>query len=179
MIGSNGLTANDCAQVANALDAVEMGRPPLMDANSEASLCPADQIATDVYAEGFEVPDPARWISTLIMGSGSWAHVPVYATNGDSAMGTGGASIASDFALSMVSQVAVPANAHLHFRHAFEQEFSGSGAGGSYYDGGVLRYSTNNGATWIDAGALYSAGKNYGGDLTPTIRSRAATRSSA
>jgi hypothetical protein len=61
----------------------------------------------------------------------------------------------------MNTAVAVPANAFLHFRHSFVFE-NGNGV---FYDGGVLEYTINNGTTWLDAGSLIEAGKNYGGTL--------------
>ena len=43
--------------------------------------------------------------------------------------------------------MAVPANAFLHFAHAFDFQ-------GPNLDGGVLEYSTNGGASWTDAAPL-------------------------
>ena len=37
-----------------------------------------------------------------------------------------------------------------------------------FYDGGVLEFSTNNGASWNDAGSLIDAGQAYNGTLDPT-----------
>ncbi len=36
----------------------------------------------------------------------------------------------------------------MHFNHAYEFEFGG---GPTYFDGGILEYSTDNGVTWQDA----------------------------
>jgi hypothetical protein len=65
----------------------------------------------------------------------------------------------------MAGTVTVPAGAFLHFRHAHHQEFA-STPSLVYYDGGILEYSTNNGATWVDIAPLYSAGENYGGAIS-------------
>jgi hypothetical protein len=54
----------------------------------------------------------------------------------------------------MTRDVAVPANAHLHFRHSFE--FEATPDNSVAYDGGVVEYSTNGGGSWNDAGSLFS-----------------------
>jgi len=55
----------------------------------------------------------------------------------------------------MTASVTVPAaGAHLWLRHAFGFEHSPTAA----YDGGVLEYSTNGGASWTDAGPLMTEG---------------------
>jgi hypothetical protein len=46
----------------------------------------------------------------------------------------------------------LPANAYLHFAHAYDFEHESGGS--PWYDGGVLEYSINNGSTWQDAGSL-------------------------
>jgi hypothetical protein len=61
-------------------------------------------------------------------------------------------SVPADYSIAMTKNVAVPANAHLHFRHSFDFEASFSEA----FDGGVVEYSTNNGSSWNDAKALFS-----------------------
>src|SRR5690606_10194943 len=48
---------------------------------------------------------------------------------------------------------------YLHFYHSYYWEPGN-------IDGGIIEYSTNNGSTWIDASALFNAGKNYDGVLT-------------
>ena len=54
-------------------------------------------------------------------------------------------------------------NTFLHFDHAYDFEYSGS----TYFDGAVLEYTKNNGATWLDAASLYSAGATYSGTILP------------
>jgi hypothetical protein len=57
--------------------------------------------------------------------------------------------------------VVIPANAYLHFSHSFDfDQWSGT-----YYDGGVLEYSTNGGSTWQDATALI-VNNGYNGTIT-------------
>ena len=53
--------------------------------------------------------------------------------------------------------VAVPANAFLHFAHAFDFQ-------GPNLDGGVLEYSTNGGASWTGRGAAHRLQRLQGHD---------------
>ena len=68
------------------------------------------------------------------------------------------AATASDAKLAMSSSVVVPAGGRLYFDNAYEFESDGLG---SYFDGGKIEYSTNAGATWLDAGGLIDAGEHY------------------
>src|SRR6185369_5142857 len=56
----------------------------------------------------------------------------------------------------------IPANTFLHFAHAYDFETYAP----NYYDGGVLEYSTNNGASWVDAGSLIDT-NGYNGTIFP------------
>jgi Zn-dependent metalloprotease len=161
--GADGIVTSDCVQVANATNAVQMNTPPAMDASAEAPLCPVNQVPTDVYIDSFESGiDTARWTSNRLVGAAGTWYVGVLATAGLNSYVTAGPTVVSNFALTMVGQVTVPANSFLHFRHLFNQETNGS----TYYDGGVVEYSADNGATWVDASSLHSAGKNYTGTLS-------------
>jgi hypothetical protein len=51
----------------------------------------------------------------------------------------------------MINSVAIPPNAYLHFKHAFDFE----SFYGYYLDGGVIEYSTNGGTIWTDVQALF------------------------
>ncbi|HEU5011097.1 MAG TPA: Calx-beta domain-containing protein, partial [Roseiflexaceae bacterium] len=67
-----------------------------------------------------------------------------------------------DYAIAMIHDVAVPANAFFHFRHAYDFETDGSTA----FDGGVVEYSTDGGSSWQDAGPLFDE-HGYDGTLSP------------
>ena len=73
--------------------------------------------------------------------------------------------VVSDHSAAMSSSVTVPAGGRLYFDSAFEFENGGD----TYFDGGVLEYSTNAGGSWVDAGSLIDAGVNYGGALEPEL----------
>ncbi|HEU5103728.1 MAG TPA: hypothetical protein VFU22_32150, partial [Roseiflexaceae bacterium] len=83
----------------------------------------------------------------------------VYATSGknnfwgyDQGSNSNIPAVPADYSIAMTRDVAIPAGAHLHFRHAFELERDTTGV----YDGGVVEYSDDGGGTWNDAGPLFS-----------------------
>ncbi len=58
----------------------------------------------------------------------------------------------------MTSAVAITSDTWMQFAHSFGFEYG--------YDGGVVEYSTNNGATWLDAGIFIVGGATYDGTIT-------------
>ena len=61
----------------------------------------------------------------------------------------------------MTRQIVLPAGtSYFRFNHAFVFEHNGS----DHYDGGVVEYTTNNGASWNDAGPLFTNG-GYNGPI--------------
>ncbi len=72
--------------------------------------------------------------------------------------------------LRMNSSVTLPANAYLHFYHAYQFEDEP----GHTWDGGLLEYDTGSG--WIDAGSLidYNGYNGVNRSRPPAIRSEAA-----
>jgi bacillolysin len=153
--------ASDCPQVLNAIQAVEMDQQPLAGANPEASPCPSDQsVATTLFFDGFEA-GTANWALGANLHTNRWVRTTGYARTGTYALyASDNPAVASDSFARMAASVLVPPNAYLHFAHAFGFEEPDK-------DGGVLEYSTNNGATWHDAGHMFAAGGNgYNGMLS-------------
>ena len=149
LIGTSGINAGDCQQVRNATLAVEMNLQPEPNFNTDAAICPAGQVTTNIFFDDLE-SGPAKWATN---NSSRWGVASIYAHSGgyglwgDDFMSTSGAS---DSNVSMVNSVLVPSNAFLHFAHAYGFE-------GPDYDGGVVEYSINGGSTWSDAGSLFEA----------------------
>jgi hypothetical protein len=174
LVGTGGITAGDCTQVATAILAVEMANP-LSCAGATpppATFCPLGGNPVPLFADGFET------------GGGSWTPSSTTATNwnpSDTGFAKTGlrmaygpdVQVSSDHSLAMNGSVAIPANARMAFDQAFEFEHSGTTL---FFDGGVLEYSTNNGMTWTDAGSLIDAGQAYNGtlDATNTLGARTA-----
>src|SRR5680860_1325054 len=85
-----------------------------------------------------------------------------YATSGTGNFWGDDQATVGDYSISMNASVPIPAGstAYLRFNHAYGFEDDGGGA----YDGGVLEYSTNNGANWSDIGSLLTDG-GYNGTI--------------
>jgi Zn-dependent metalloprotease len=158
LTGQYEITSGDCDQIKNALDAVEMSAPAYGGFYPAAPACGSDTAPTPLFQDAFE-SGTGQWD---ILGSGQWYLDDWYATSSTHMMWGSDYYGSSDSQLTMKSGVYLPPGPsyYLHFRHAFLFEYDSI-----YYDGGVLEYSTNNGATWLDAIPLFSAGKNYNGTL--------------
>jgi hypothetical protein len=143
-------------QVKAAVDAVEMNGQFAFNFPAPA-YCSAGQTRVDLFADDFEATSNASWSTTALLGSGTWiVHDTGWAKCGTHMAWGEDFGITNDAVMSMTSGVALPAGAKLQFNHAysFEQGFFA-------YDGGVIEYSVNGGATWADAGSLIIAGDHY------------------
>jgi len=173
LINTSGIVAADCTQVRNATTAVEMNLEPVAGFLPTASFCTtAGQVPNNLFFDNMEAA--GNWTFTSLGGAANpWAKLNVgYAASGIQSLTVDDIASISDSVAAMSAGVVVPAGAFLHFKHAFLFEFDGGGN----YDGGVLEYSINAGATWIDAGSLFSAGKNYGGAVASGFGNPLATR---
>jgi bacillolysin len=150
LVGTAGITAGDCQQVRNAVDAVEMNAEPVAGFEPQAALCTQGK-PTDAYLNDIE--DRKGFDFANLSGSNLWRFSTGYASSGVNQLNVQGAPDKTDSVAAMNAGVTVPSAAFLHFKHAFEFESS--------YDGGVLEYTTDAGATWNDAGSLYDSGQNY------------------
>ena len=175
LVGSSGITSDDCTQVQNAINAVEMNQQPVAGYNPEADVCPSGQNPQNAFYDTFE-SGLGNW--TLTHGSGSYDWVDWhsvygstygdYATSGVvSLFANDGATITDRYA--QISVTVPSGTPYLHFRHAFDFE-----AG---YDGGVVEYSTDGGATWNDAMGMFDSGKNYNYTISSSYGSPIAGRS--
>ena len=77
-----------------------------------------------------------------------------YATSGDTNLWGENRDVTSDHSIAKAAGVSIPSGetAYLSFNHAYGVEDAPNFR--IAYDGGVLEYSTNDGATWNDAGSL-------------------------
>ncbi len=163
LIGSGVTAAADCTEVRNATDAVEMNLEPVVGYLPTAAFCPTTgNVPVNLFSDDMENAGSGKWTFANLSGVNPWVYITGYATSGVRSLTVDDIATLSDSAAAMSAGVVLPAGAFLHFKHAFLFEFDANGN----YDGGVLEYSNNNGATWIDAGTLFSAGKNYGGAIS-------------
>jgi hypothetical protein len=158
LVGTGGITAANCGEVQKALDAVELDAPVCGVVQPE--LCPSGQTPTNVFFDDFETAN-SNW-TAVPAGTGlgwEWADVlrhPTLPHNGRysaHAIDNSAGETPMDVALTLQQTVTLPAGARLAF-DSFVQVATG-------YDGGVVEYSVDGGATWSDALPLYLAGLNY------------------
>ncbi len=168
--GAYGVSAADCVEVRKVVLATEMNTTPPKAQGLEAPVCAAGQTSQDAFFDDFETPASGNWVSSAAQGENTWYYPAstnpfgadvTYTTSGKQSLwgydqGSTGSepSIPADYAIAMTRNIAVPANAHLHFRHSFD--FEAALDHSVAYDGGVVEYSTNDGSSWNDAGSLFS-----------------------
>ncbi len=175
LVGTDGIVATDCDEVAAALSAVEMSAPSPCGNPAVPDLCPAGDQNTDLFFDDFEelaggdVNNPAllsQWTSDVFSGGNHWnvCCIGAYATSGTGNAWGYDVNATADSALEMVSDIAVPfGGAYFEFDHSYGFENSGVVR---YWDGGVLEMSTDGGTTWSDAGGLIVGGASYGGTIS-------------
>jgi Zn-dependent metalloprotease len=163
LMGQFGITADDCAQVAKVVKATEMDTAPKAAPAIDAPVCEAGRSAGNVFFDNLEDPGNPKWASAPVVGTlNLWSYPqslatnPIgapYATSGvNNFWGDDRAGRPASYAMAMKQGVAIPANAFLHFNHAYD-----FGRAGSFrLTGGVVEYSTNNGASWVDAAPLFT-----------------------
>jgi Zn-dependent metalloprotease len=158
LIGQKGITAGDCAEVRDAIEAVEMNGQPTSEFNTDAPYCEAGNPVATIFSEGLE-SGTGNW--TFANGAhprwqvdskdlGPFAQSGLHSLYADDDPG-----VVTD-ATARLRSFFVPSNTYLRFAQAYGFE-SGYNTGDPTlydFDGGVLEYSLNNGASWVDAGSL-------------------------
>jgi bacillolysin len=162
LVGAAGIVAADCTEVGKAVAATEMSTDPPAARAPEAPVCGAGETDTTLFLDdmeadrGWTLGGAAQWDY-----SGDEPDEVAYATSGTRSLFTPNRPTASD-AQAISPPISIPAVApaggvHLRFAHSYAFDDDGGDAGGTY-DGGVLEYSVDGGATWVDAGPLFTAG---------------------
>ena len=151
LIGQKGITAANCTDVKDAIDAVEMNSQPVPGFNSDAPYCDTGSpsfLFSDSFESGtanwtFQNGNQVRWQEDSIDGP--------YAHSGNHSLFADDIPEEITDASARLKTLQIPGNAYLYFAHAYQFEsffFLGD------FDGGVLEYSTNGGSSWQDAGSL-------------------------
>jgi hypothetical protein len=184
------VSTSDCLEVGRAIKAVQMDVTPTNAKVAQAQTCPVGTYPRTLWFDDMERPSSGRWARSGYSRS-LWTYgsqvtvygVPVgsYARSGrnelwgddpDPSM-TLISSLGlryADHAMAMAASVAVPRGVptYVRFEHAYGFEYDTGG----HYDGGVVEYSTNRGATWTDARGLLAGTGNNG---YPSVRGRPLT----
>ncbi len=154
LIGQKSIVPDDCLQVKNALDAVEMNSQPAKNFNSHAPTCGTGQPVSFVFLDNlengssnwmFQAGTRQRWQVDSPYGT--------YVHSGIHSLFAADSPAAITDAVASIQSVLVPPKAYLQFWHAYDFE-TAAGSITKYYDGGVVEYSTDNGVTWQDASLL-------------------------
>jgi bacillolysin len=168
LAGSGGITLNDCQQVQAAVDATEMNQQPAGCPAQHAPICDSGS-PHYLFSDDFE-GGVGNWTSGAYQGNDEWWYQNWYATSGSWHLwgwdqGAWGEEepLTADYWAAMTTDVALPAGSEpfLHFEqaHGFEDYWF------TYYDGGVVEYSTNGGASWNDANLLFTH-NGYNGTIS-------------
>jgi len=170
LIGTGAITPSDCQQVKNATDATEMDQQPTSCPATEAPMCPVGQPPVNLFSDDLENPSSGKWTSGAVVGSNYWYYPQTanpygfdatYATSGrynfwgyNYGVSSPNTNPVADYFVAMTSDVELPAGSmpYLHFNHAYAFE----GDATNTYDGGVVEYSTDGGASWHDASSLFT-----------------------
>jgi Zn-dependent metalloprotease len=173
LVGHKGITAADCLEVKDALDAVEMNGQPAPNFNIDAPLCPTTGAGPNIiFADDLE-GGTSNWTFT----NGAYSRWQYDSSYGQYAQSGAHFLYADDYPATITDAEAqlvsfvVPANGFLHFAHAYDFESYLPSPGPFYFDGGVLEYSTNGGVSWVDASSLINVngykGRIFNGSGNP------------
>lgn len=162
--GAGGITLADCTQVRNATQAVEMHYgQPYGGFNPNAPICPTTgQVPSSyIFNDSFEY-GMGNFTTEQPLGANPWylltPSIAALAHTGNNAAAVDNISTASASVI-RTGNIYIPPGAYLHFDHLFDLE--------NLWDGGVIEYSVNSGASWNDANSLIvpGVGRNYTGTL--------------
>ncbi|MFZ3065949.1 MAG: M4 family metallopeptidase [Nitrospirota bacterium] len=178
LIGTSGITSSDCQQVTSAVYAVEMNQQPSSCPANEAPLCPSGQSPSNIFFDTLETTTSGYWVSGAISGSNGWYYPQnpnaiagfdaTYATSGQYNFWGYNRPTTANYYISMASNRTLPAGtSYMHFKHAhgFEDGIPLNSDYGTYYDGGIVEYSINSGATWNDVSSLF-LNNGYNGTIS-------------
>jgi Zn-dependent metalloprotease len=155
LIGTAGITAQDCSQVDRAVEATEMEKLPL--ACMPGPACSTGATPIDLYFDDFEL-DLGGWRSQVMSGEDWWQRRGDQPASGAWHYWARDQLGISDTYLTMEQGVALPAGPAIEGPYllymqnwGFEQSDDGANR-----DGGVLEYTLDDGMSWKDSGSLFT-----------------------
>ena len=168
LIGTAGITAADCTEVGEALDAVEMAATwPCAPSQAAApAFCPAGRSPTLWYHQDFEgdiglTTCPSGGVIAGFCVNRSSSLLGSFATSGTSSAWGYNQGTTDLIGLQITFPSLPPAGSRLRFNHSYGFENATDN-----YDGGQVHYSTNGGSTWLEAGGSITGGQSYGGVIS-------------
>jgi bacillolysin len=151
-----GFSAAERQEVQDAVNATEMDQRPCGNP-TEATVCSAGFVPSNLFFDDLENTGSGNWVSAADTGPNEWYYPQNTNPYGFDATNTSSGiynfwaydiETTADFNIAMTSDVTLPANAYMHFKHYWDFEYA--------YDGGVVEYSTTGGSSWVDAGSLFT-----------------------
>lgn len=175
LVGTNGITGNDCDQVEKAVKATEMGLLPI--ACMSGVVCGDGARQIDLFTDSFE-SGLSNWISEASVGDNWWQRRHDQPATGVWHLWARDQTRIGDNTITTREAVAMPdlpsiGGPYLFFNHnwGFEQSDDGTN-----HDGGVVEYSTDGGATWNDTMPFFVQ-NSYSGVLDDCCQNPLAGRS--
>lgn len=159
------MTTTHCANVEKVILATEMRLSPTAAPANHAPLCPAGTRVTNTFYDNMEA-FTTKWSTT-----GPTWYAYNYATSGRySAYAYADYAERRDLRLTQRTSIVIPANAYLHFNHAYEftSRNLSNGLVDKFYHGSIVEYSINNGSTWQNLGPLF-VNQGYNGTILANI----------
>lgn len=181
LVNEAGFTATDCQEVKDATEAVKMHIRPAAITGVMAPSCPpglyyAQNLFQDDFEGGF-----AQWVGRVNKEGSYSTYTPdstvgiigdasniVLTLQGPPEVANGSISYAEEF-VTTANPIGLPLNEkiYLTFTHLYLFEAFHVGTIKDNHDGGVVEYSLDNGATWLDMKPLFNGGVNYNGKISP------------
>ena len=159
-----GFGAADRQSVVNAASATEMNQQPAgcPATYAPSPVCSAGQTVL-LFHDDLENPSSGNWQKSSTQAP--WYYPPnsnpynfdaTYAKSGIHNFWGDNVDRTADYSMAMRRDIPIPSGRSvlLQFNHAYS--FEASSTSGIGFDGGVVEYSTNGGASWIDAGSLFT-----------------------
>lgn len=143
----DGIGSADCNQVDKAVLATEMDDGDLEPTPEQAPVCDSDQTRSVLWEDDMSDPGSGNWVASLALGSYGWSH-ETESGSGRSAIFGPDPGSTTDSRMKRASGLVVPSgNTYLRFNHEYGFETPD-------YDGGVVEYSVDSEASWLDASSL-------------------------
>ena len=170
LLGTAGIGLGDCANVQQAVDAVEMLTEPSIAPTPGADGCANQAVTVTLFSDDLENPSSGRWAVSPATGN-RWAYpqnpngypVPgfnaTYATSGRTNFFAPNFPTASDTRITQTADVHLGQNSLLLFNHAYSYVYP--------QDGGTVEYSIDGGTTWFDAQTMFDS-NGYNGSIFGT-----------
>ncbi len=158
LVGDHGITPTDCVQVDAAVLATRMSEPPVVvGGRLTAARCePGDVVTGTLFDDDMEDEALPAWTRPVpLTAEARWSSAAGVSTSGTRSLHGPNTADAVEADATLASSIYVPpgTTTYLWFTHSYAMEADLTDPA-AYFDGGVVEYTTNNGASWFDAATL-------------------------